>query len=60
MGKHFFALTINEETVREAFEQAGFVDIHLTSVAITHNTHADADGFLIVYAYKPLSNVCIT
>jgi len=53
IGKHFFALSINEASAREALEQAGFVDIHVTSVEKPRSTNADADGFLLAYAYKP-------
>ena len=53
IGKHFFALPINEESTREALEQSGFVDIHVIGVTKPRSPIADADGFIIAHAYKP-------
>jgi methylase of polypeptide subunit release factors len=52
IDKRFFALAINEQQMREAFEHAGLVDIHVTGVEKPRDNYADADGFLIGYAFK--------
>ena len=52
VGKRFFALSINEQTVRKALEEANFTDIHVTSVTKPRDSFADADGFIVAYAFK--------
>ena len=51
VDKSFFALPINERDVRDALEQANFTDIHVKSAAKPRDNFADADGFLIAYAF---------
>ncbi|CAF3465506.1 unnamed protein product [Rotaria sp. Silwood2] len=51
--RRFFVLPVNEITVSEALQEAGFVDIHIESRDQEADAVADGDGIMVINAFKP-------